>query len=241
MNMAIFRLDKYLAEVGIGSRSDVKNIIKAGKIKVDGVCVKKADTKINTDTAIVTYNDNPLVYEKYVYFMLNKPKGVVSATEDKVDKTVIDIITEAKHMNLFPVGRLDKDTEGLLIITNDGELAHNLLSPKKHVCKKYYVELDEEVTEEKASKLTNGIELDDFVTMPAQIDHTDDNKKVYITIMEGKFHQVKRMFKAVGCNVLYLKRVSMGKLKLDEKLKQGEYRRLTNDELALLKENQNDN
>ena len=237
--MAIFRLDKYLTCAGIGTRSEVKSLIKAGKIKVDDISVKKADMKIDTEVNIVKYNDSPVLYEEYVYFMLNKPQGVVSATEDKKDKTVVDIIDECKHMDIFPVGRLDKDTEGLLILTNDGALAHDLLSPKKHVAKKYYVELDNDVSDEMCCRLREGIEFDDFTSMPAEIEHTDNPRNVYITIMEGKFHQVKRMFKVVGCNVTYLKRVSMGSLNLDETLKTGEYRRLKAEELALLKENKN--
>lgn len=233
--MPLLRLDKFLANSGIGSRSDVKSFIKAGKIKVDGVCVKKADIKVDTDKSNVTYNDNEIRYEEYVYFMLNKPQGVVSATTDKFDKTVVDIISDAKYIDIFPVGRLDKDTEGLLILTNDGELAHNLLSPKKHIPKRYYVELDDVVTDDMKKKLCEGIKLDDFVTMPATVNETEDDKSVYLTIMEGKFHQVKRMFKALGLNVLYLRRVAMGDLELDNSLECGEYRRLTEDEINILK------
>ena len=237
--MPILRLDKFLANAGIGSRSDVKGFIKSGKIKVDGICVKKADIKIDTEKSTVLYNDKKIDYEEFVYFMLNKPQGVVSATFDKFDKTVVDIIEEAKHMEIFPVGRLDKDTEGLLILTNDGELAHNLLSPKKHIPKTYYARLDGAVTDEMKKRLCEGIELEDFTTMPAKIAETDADDAVEITIMEGKFHQVKRMFKAVGLNVLYLKRIAMGDLDLDSNLDCGKYRRLTEKEINILKGSNN--
>lgn len=234
--MAVFRLDKFLVSVGAGSRSEVKQLIKAGKITVDDVIIKKAEEKVDTVENIVKYNGKPLEYVENVYYMLNKPQGVVSATTDSLNATVIDLIRHVKHLNLFPIGRLDKDTEGLLIITNDGELAHNLLSPKKHVKKKYYVELDGVLTDKKAEIISTGIELDkNFKTMPAEIEMTDDKRRVYITIYEGKFHQVKRMFKFVDLNVTYLKRVSMGSLCLDESLPVGEYRELTEYELNKLK------
>lgn len=234
--MAVFRLDKFLVSVGIGSRSEVKHLIKAGRVTVDDVIVKKAEEKVDTSLNIIKYNGNLLEYVENVYYMLNKPKGVVSATTDNLNATVVDLIKHGKHLNLFPIGRLDKDTEGLLIITNDGELAHNLLSPRKHVRKKYYVELDGILTDKKAEIISSGIELEDhFKTMPAEIEITDDNRKVYITICEGKFHQVKRMFNYVDLNVTYLKRVSMGSLCLDENLPVGKYRELTADELNKLK------
>lgn len=236
IKMSVLRLDKFLTSVGIGSRSEVKNYIKAGKILIDGNIVKKADIKIDTDINEVFFNGKKLMYIEYVYYMLNKPKGVVSATNDNLSVTVIDLIKHNKHLDLFPVGRLDKDTEGLLLITNDGELAHNLLSPKKHVNKKYYVELDGILTKEKALILSNGVNLDDeFTTLPAKVEFTNDSRKVFITIQEGKFHQVKRMFNAVGLNVTYLKRISMGSLILDNSLTPGKYRELTVDELKALK------
>lgn len=236
--MPILRLDKFLTAVGAGSRSEVKNYIKAGKVSVDGNIVKKADTKVDTALNEVSLNGKALKYVEYVYYMLNKPQGVVSATTDNLSVTVIDLIKHNKHLDLFPVGRLDKDTEGLLLITNDGELAHNLLSPKKHINKKYYVELDGVVTKEKAELLSEGINLEDeFTTLPATVEFTGDDRKVFITIQEGKFHQVKRMFKAVGLNVTYLKRISMGSLELDKELPIGKYRELTIDELKNLKVN----
>ncbi len=233
--MSTLRLDKLLTSGGFGSRSEVKILIKAGKITVNNQIVKKADTKINTDTDTVYYNNNKIEYIENLYIMLNKPQGVVSATEDNLSATVIDLIKEGRHLNLFPVGRLDKDTEGLLLITNDGELAHNLLSPKKHVDKKYYVELDSMITSNMIQKLNSGIELEDFTTLPALVETTNNPRHVYITIHEGKFHQVKRMFKAVGLEVTFLKRISMGSLFLDPTLLPGKYRKLTEVELNRLK------
>lgn len=234
--MAVFRLDKFLATVGVGTRSEVKNLIKGGKITVDGEIVKKPEIKIDTEVNNVIYQGEKLEYVENIYIMLNKPQGVVSATEDNLHATVIDIIKKGKKLKLFPVGRLDKDTEGLLLITNDGDLAHKLLSPKKHVDKVYYVELDSILTDENARIICDGVQLEeDFITMPAKIEFTNDRRKVYITICEGKFHQVKRMFEYVGLTVTFLKRISMGPLKLDNSLKTGEYRDLTDEEIAKLK------
>ena len=178
---------------------------------------------------------NPIVYAEFEYYMLNKPAGVISASNDKKQQTVIDLIKTRKRDNLFPVGRLDKDTEGLLLICNDGELSHNLLSPKKHVDKTYYVELDIPLTDEKAKEVCEGVYIETGIkSMPAKLEYID-SRKVYLTIHEGKFHQVKKMFHAVGCEVTYLKRMTMGSLKLDEKLKPGEYRELTKKEIETLK------
>lgn len=236
IKMSILRLDKFLTSAGVGSRSEVKGLIKSGKVYIDGNIAKKADIKVDTQKSRVEYNGRPVEYLEYVYYMLNKPQGVVSATNDNLSVTVIDLIKHNRHLDLFPVGRLDKDTEGLLLITNDGELAHNLLSPKKHIDKKYYVELDGILTKNKAELLSNGVNIDnEFTTLPAKIENTNDGRKVYITIHEGKFHQVKRMFKAVGLNVTYLKRVSMSSLELDDLLMPGEYRELSQDELKGLK------
>lgn len=233
--MAILRLDKFLTAMGAGSRSDVKKLIKAKKVAVDGEMVFKPEIKINTDINTVTLDGEELKYIEYVYYMLNKPQGVVSATTDDLSVTVVDLIKEGNKKKLFPVGRLDKDTEGLLLITNDGELAHNLLSPKKHVNKKYYVELDGMLTDKMADIISKGVKLEEgFTTLPAVIEKTTDPRKVYITIQEGKFHQVKRMFNYVGLNVVFLKRISMGPLVLDEKLTKGSYRELTQDELDKL-------
>ncbi|MBQ2981560.1 MAG: rRNA pseudouridine synthase [Lachnospiraceae bacterium] len=231
----IIRLDKYLADMGIGTRSEVKADIKKGKININGIVVKDANLKIDTDKDKVLYQGNPIVYEEFEYYMLNKPAGVVSATTDKNDKTVVDLITSKKKKDLFPVGRLDKDTEGLLIICNDGELCHNLLSPKKHIDKTYYVCLNDTLSKEAEDRVCKGVYIEkDVMSMPATLERITDDK-VYLTIQEGKFHQVKKMFHGVGLEVTYLKRVSMGGLKLDERLKEGEFRPLTKEEIEYLK------
>ncbi len=231
----IIRLDKYLADMGIGTRSEVKADIKKGKININGIVVKDANLKIDTDKDKVLYQGNPIVYEEFEYYMLNKPAGVVSATTDKKDKTVVDLIASKKKKDLFPVGRLDKDTEGLLIICNDGELCHNLLSPKKHIDKTYYVCLNDTLSKEAEDRVCKGVYIEkDVMSMPATLERISDDK-VYLTIQEGKFHQVKKMFHGVGLEVTYLKRVSMGGLKLDERLKEGEFRPLTKEEIDYLK------
>lgn len=237
------RLDKFLANSGVGTRKEVKELLKKRLIKVNDEIVKDGKIHVNENEDTVKYKDEIISYKKFVYIMLNKPDGVISATEDKVHKTVIDLLgDEYRTFEIFPVGRLDIDTEGLLLLTNDGVLSHNLLSPNKHVNKKYYVELEKLLTETDISKLENGVELKDFTTKDAKVEIIENSEeankiKVYITISEGKFHQVKRMFKAVGNEVKYLKRVKMGTLSLDENLKLGEYRELTEDELTKLKEN----
>lgn len=231
----IIRLDKYLADMGIGTRSEVKADIKKGKININGIVVKDANLKIDTDKDKVLYQGNPIVYEEFEYYMLNKPAGVVSATTDKKDKTVVDLITSKKKTDLFPVGRLDKDTEGLLIICNDGKLCHNLLSPKKHIDKTYYVCLNNTLSKEAEDRVCKGVYIEkDVMSLPATLERITDDK-VYLTIQEGKFHQVKKMFHAVGLEVTYLKRMSMGGLKLDERLKAGEFRPLTKEEIEYLK------
>lgn len=237
------RLDKFLANSGIGTRKEVKELLKKRLIKVNDEIVKDGKIHVNENEDTVKYKDEIISYKKFVYIMLNKPNGVISATEDKVHKTVIDLLgDEYRTFEIFPVGRLDIDTEGLLLLTNDGVLSHNLLSPNKHVDKKYYVELEKLLTKMDIDKLEKGVELKDFTTKDAKVEiiengEESDKIRVYITISEGKFHQVKRMFKAVGNEVKYLKRVKMGTLSLDENLKLGEYRELTEDELTKLKEN----
>ena len=237
------RLDKFLANSGVGTRKEVKELLKKRLIKVNDEIVKDGKIHVDENEDTVKYKDEIISYKKFVYIMLNKPNGVISATEDKVHKTVIDLLgDEYRTFEVFPVGRLDIDTEGLLLLTNDGVLSHNLLSPNKHVDKKYYVELEKLLTETDIAKLENGVELKDFTTKDAKVEiiengEESDKIRVYITISEGKFHQVKRMFKAVGNEVKYLKRVKMGTLSLDENLKLGEYRELTEDELTKLKEN----
>ena len=231
----MIRLDKFLCEMEIGTRSQVKDMVKKGMVSVNGEVVKKADYKFDETAATVSVNGKELSYQKYYYYMLNKPQGVVSATTDNHDKTVLDILKDVPGKDLFPVGRLDKDTEGLLLITNDGELSHNLLSPKKHVDKTYLVETKENITEEMVLQLKEGVDIgEEKLTLPAKVNVLED-KKLELTIMEGKFHQVKRMLKAVDNEVIYLKRLSMGSLRLDEKLALGEYRCLTEEEILELK------
>lgn len=235
------RLDKFLAESNIGSRSQVKDYIKKGLVSVNGDTIKSPEFKIDENKDYVTYNKKPVKYARYEYFMLNKPAGVVSAARDNIDKTVIELIEDKIRNDLFPAGRLDKDTEGLLIITNDGELAHNMLSPKKHVDKTYYAVIDGEVTGEDVRRFSEGLDIgDDKPAMPAELKilKSADESEIELTIQEGRFHQVKRMFEAVGKNVIYLKRISMGGLKLDDKLLTGDYRRLTNEELDILRRTQ---
>ena len=232
----MMRLDKYLAEMGVGTRQEVKKQIRQGKAAVNGTVVKAADTKIDETSDEVTISGRNISYVSYEYYMLNKPAGVVSATEDRRDTTVIDLIKEKKRKDLFPVGRLDKDTEGLLLITNDGDLAHRLLAPKKHVDKVYYAKIDGMVTEEDVNRFAEGIDIgaeEEEMTRPAKLDimKSAEESEIRLTIHEGKFHQVKRMFLAVGKEVTYLKRERMGTLCLDEKLKSGEYRLLTEEEI----------
>ncbi len=236
--MALIRLDKYLADAGQGTRSEVKIKLKQCRVRVNDVVVKKPETKINPDTDAVSIDGKLLAHEQFQYYMLNKPAGVVSATKDDRDKTVIELISEDKRRDLFPVGRLDKDTEGLLIITNDGALANNLLAPGKHVEKCYYALVQGQVTEETVKLFAEGLDIgDDKLTAPAKliIEESGGVSKIRIIITEGRYHQVKRMFEAVDMKVQYLKRLSMGKLALDPELASGEYRRLTEGELQLLK------
>lgn len=232
------RLDKYLADMGVGSRSQVKRDITGGMVQVTGVKVCRPEQKIDTETEEVLYKGERIGYVTYEYYMLHKPAGVISATEDKKEKTVVDLIAEKKRKDLFPVGRLDKDTEGLLLLTNDGELAHRLLSPKKHVDKMYYAKIKGMVTEEDVEVFSKGVDIGESrLTLPAElyIRKAADISEIELTIREGRFHQVKRMFQAVGKEVIYLKRLRMGSLTLDETLKPGEYRLLTKEELEELK------
>lgn len=231
------RIDKYLANMGIGSRKEVKSYISKGLIYVNGEVIKKSAQQVDENRDKIEYNHEQIIYKPYIYLMLNKPQGVISATKD-YSKTVIDILDEKyQDRDIFPVGRLDKDTEGLLILTNDGKFAHDLLSPKKKVDKKYYAKLKHNLKEEDIKTFQNGIffEKENYLTKPAILEIISDDE-AYITIQEGKYHQVKRMFHAVDNEVLYLKRVSMGKLNLDENLNFGEYRQLTQEEIDLLKE-----
>ncbi len=225
------RLDKFLSNANIGTRTKVKEYLKAGRVCVNGEVVKDGAIKVDTLNDIISFDQTPVVFEKFRYYMLNKPAGCVSATRDKLSDTVLDILKDEKTSDLFPVGRLDKDTEGLLLITNDGEFAHNVLSPKKHVDKTYFAKLDRRLDEKSKLKVENGIFIgDDTPCLPAKVSILEEND-VHITICEGRYHQVKRMFEAVGYEVLYLKRISMGKLELDSTLPIGEYRKLDEKEV----------
>lgn len=236
------RLDKFLVEMSVASRSTIKDMAKKGRITVNGQIVKASDTKLDESADVVAVDGQVIVFSSTEYFMLNKPAGVITATLDKKAKTVLDLLDERTRNDLFPVGRLDKDTEGLLLITNDGDLAHRLLAPKKHVDKVYYADIRGLVTDEHVRQFASGLTLSDgTAVMPGElvvldVDSTAKTSRIRLTIHEGKFHQVKRMFEAVGTEVTYLKRLSMGPLSLDENLLPGEYRRLTDEEINMLKE-----
>lgn len=237
------RIDKLLANVGYGSRKEVKQLLKGGAVKVNDKMVKNAKEQVNPEKDTVTLNGEVVEYKEYIYLMMNKPQGVISATEDNHEQTVIDLLEmDDAVYDPFPVGRLDKDTEGLLLLTNNGKLAHQLLSPKKHVPKTYFAVIDGEVTKEDVEAFQQGVTLDDgYVTKPGELKiiKSGIRSDIELTITEGKFHQVKRMFQAVGKKVVYLQRISMGPLKLDESLELGEYRGLTEEEiLQLLEHNQ---
>ena len=229
------RLDKYLTTMGIGSRSQVKDYIKKGKVKINGEILKKPEYHVDEENDIIEFQGINLEYSKFYYYMLHKPAGYLSAVKDDYCQTVLDLLDVTPKDGLFPVGRLDKDTEGLLLITNDGALSHELLSPKKHVEKKYYVELDGALTESDIRLFQNGVDIGEkHLTKPAKLELLEDNHKAYITITEGKYHQVKRMFKTLGLTVIYLKRLSMGPLELDSTLKPGQFRSLTEKEIKEL-------
>ena len=231
------RLDKYLADMGCGTRSQVKRGITKGGAEVNGVKVTRPEEKIDTERDTVLFNGMTVGYAEFEYYMLNKPAGVVSATLDSRETTVLELIKDSRRDGLFPVGRLDKDTEGLLLITNNGELAHHLLSPKRHVDKVYFVRVRGQVTKDDEERFAKGLDIgDEKKTLPAdlRILNCGEISEAEIIIREGRFHQVKRMFSAVGKEVLYLKRLSMGALKLDERLAPGQYRRLTEEEVEKL-------
>lgn len=242
LEVVFIRLDKYLAEMSVGTRNEVKKIIKSGQVTVNGIVVLKPEMKVNEETDKVCVCGTDIYYKKYVYFMLNKPAGYVSATKDNKYKTVIELIKENNKSGIFPVGRLDIDTEGMLIITNDGALSHKLMSPRKHVDKKYFLVAEGFVTDNDIKQIEEGIDIgDDKITLPAKVSdikHYTNNKGIWtsmcLTIHEGRYHQVKRMLGAVGNPVTYLKRISIGNLKLDENLSPGEYRQLSEEELELL-------
>ncbi|GAV25071.1 16S rRNA pseudouridine(516) synthase [Carboxydothermus islandicus] len=228
------RIDKFLAHMGYGTRKEVRKLLKAQKVEVNGVVVKDPGYNLNVDTDKVIVKGEEVKYKPFVYFMLNKPQGYVSATVDRRYPTVVDLVPF--HREIFPVGRLDIDTEGLLILTDDGQLAHHLTSPKKEVEKEYYFELDKPLEEDDFSRLKAGIRLEDnYLTKPARLLGKVGDKSGTIVITEGKYHQVKRMFLALGKTVVYLKRIRIGGLILDSKLSPGEYRELTPEEISILK------
>lgn len=236
----MIRLDKYLADMGVGTRTEVKQMVRKGRVRINGESCKKPEMKVDTTKDEISVDGMIVGYCDYEYYMLNKPAGVVSATEDRIHKTVLDLIDTRKRKDLFPVGRLDIDTEGLLLITNDGDLSHRLLSPKKHVDKTYYARIDGCVTDETVKQFAEGLDIgseeNPEMTKPGVLEIVNSGKEseIRLTIQEGKYHQVKRMFQAVGMEVTYLKRVRMGSLVLDSKLATGEYRELTKDELEQL-------
>jgi 16S rRNA pseudouridine516 synthase len=238
------RLDKVLAHLGYGSRAEIKSIVRKGVIRVNNHIVTDSGLQVDPEHDVIVFQDHVVYYREFVYLMLHKPAGVVSATEDTRDRTVVDLLHKSyQSFSVFPVGRLDKDTEGLLLLTNDGKLSHQLLSPRKHVPKTYFARIAWEVDESIIRLFSQGVKLDDgYVTMPAQLrilSHGDATNQqlaeIELTIFEGKFHQVKRMFQAVDRQVVYLKRISMGPLLLDANLALGEYRELTLIELATIK------
>ncbi len=237
--MGTERLDKVLSNMGYGTRKEVKALVKSGEVSVNGVKVKDSAQHVIPEADDIYISGEKLLFRRFVYIMLNKPQGIISATEDNYDETVIDLLPEElKIFEPAPVGRLDKDTVGLLLITNDGELNHQLLSPKRHVPKKYYAKIQGNVVEEDIIKFRSGVVLEDgYKTMPAELYIINSNEisEIEVILYEGKFHQVKRMFEAVDKEVMFLKRLEMGPLKLDENLKTGEYRELTEEEIEMLK------
>ena len=238
------RLDKLLGNLGYGTRSEIKKYCKQGFVRVNGAEAKKSDVHVDPENDEIVFNGELVNYREFVYLLLNKPAGYVSATFDKYDPTVIDLIGEEYlPFEPFPVGRLDKDTEGLLGITNDGKLSHRVLSPKNHVPKKYYAIIDKEVDDMDVRIFEKGVYIgEDYTTKPSKLEVLNPfefedgslGSEVHVTISEGKFHQVKRMFEAVGKEVVYLQRIQMGGLELDEELDLGEYRELTPEEVELL-------
>ena len=234
------RIDKELSNIGCGSRAEIKKYCKQGAIVVNGKCVSNPGLQVDPEIDEILFNGEKIVYREFIYLMMNKPDGYISATFDKRDPIVLDLIDDSYLvLEPFPVGRLDKDTEGLLVLTNDGQLSLRVLSPKKHVPKTYYAKIDGVVTEDDIKAFEKGVTLDDgYETMPSQLKilKSGEESEIELTIHEGKFHQVKRMFESVGKKVVYLKRLSMGQLKLDENLALGEYRELTEEEIKLMEE-----
>ena len=234
------RIDKILSNLGYGTRKDLKKIVKNGMVQVNGIIIKDSAMKVDPEKDKIVINGEEIFYREFIYLMMNKPAGVISATFDNKDETVIDLL-EVEHQVFepFPIGRLDKDTVGLLLLTNDGDLNHRLISPKWKVDKVYFAKIDQKVTEEDIEKFKHGITLDDGYRCKEAIleiqKASEEGSEIVLTIQEGKFHQVKRMFEAVGKKVTYLKRIEFGTLPLDEDLEEGEYRELTEEEIAILK------
>lgn len=230
------RIDKFLSNAGIGSRSEVKSILKKGLVCVNGHLVRNADFTVDPEADTIQYKNAPVLLPGKRYYMLNKPTGYISATEDANEQTVLRLFPQELQKELFPVGRLDKDTEGLLLLTNDGALAHLLLSPKKQIYKTYLVTCEKEVTDEDCKRLTEGVDIgDEKRTLPARVERADDTHVILLSVCEGRFHQVKRMLQATCNKVTRLKRVSFGPLSLDSTLKPGAYRALSEEEIAVLR------
>ncbi|MPQ30112.1 pseudouridine synthase [Clostridium estertheticum] len=235
------RIDKILSNLGHGTRKEVKALLKKKKVEVDGVIATDSAMKVDPEKAVIKVSGDEINYRKYIYLVMNKPSGVVSATVDRNDETVIDLIDEQyRAFKPFPIGRLDKDTVGLLLITNDGELNHKLIAPKNHVDKVYYAEINKFIDASDINTFKKGVVIDDgYKCMPAELEvltANENGSEVMVTIQEGKFHQVKRMFESVNKNVMFLRRVSFGPLKLDEDLVEGQCRELSENEINLLKQ-----
>lgn len=237
--MAKIRLDKFISSTLVISRKDASLLIRSGRISVNGSCRTKADDKVDDTLDEVLFDGERITFSENIYIMLNKPKGLISSTDDKSEKTVLSLFDKSyADKGLFPCGRLDKDTVGLLIMTTDGSLAHKLLSPKHHAKKTYYVECDKEFTEDDVILMKNGIMMDGKMTQPAELEILDNAKTAYITLTEGKFHEIKRL--CYACHrkeVLHLKRLSFGGIQLDQTLDEGEWRALTDDEIMILQQN----
>lgn len=229
------RIDKFLSECGICSRKEAQKAAKCGDITVDGKIIKKADTHINPDENILCLHGKEITYKKYTYIIMNKPEGYISATDDDRQKTVLDLLDEKyRKLGLFPCGRLDKNTVGLLILTNNGDLCHKLISPKHHAEKVYRFKSERIVTEEDRQRLENGIKLDDIITKPAKVVLYDDRMSGEITLTEGKYHQIKRMFEAVCNKIVFLERIEFAGIKLDTSLERGEWREAAKNEENIL-------
>ncbi|MDW4446294.1 pseudouridine synthase [Staphylococcus saprophyticus] len=228
------RLDKFLSNMGVGTRTEVKQRLKKKQVTIDDKVETSPKKQINPELEIVKVNDQKIDFVNKVYLMLNKPKDYISATTDEQHKTVLDLIEDYRYLDLFPVGRLDKDTEGLLLITNDGQFNHELMSPGKHVAKTYEVISQKNITKNDINTFKVGIELNEGLAKPAKLVQGDELNKSFVTIYEGRYHQVKRMFHAIDNEVLALKRIRIGDLQLDSTLASGEYRHLTQQDFKLL-------